>query len=97
MGPTASRGSTANLHANGRDGTISVVAEAAGGGRFETIATVPTAQGARTIAADPNEHLLFTPTVDFKPPPPLVTGKSSRPEAIPGTFRVLVLRDEHVH
>ena len=79
--------------ANGRDGTVSVVAETADG-RFETIATVPTAQGARTIAAEPGEHLLFAPTADFKPQPASSAAKSSRPEAIAGTFRVLVLKDD---
>ena len=78
--------------ANGRDGTISVVAETADG-RFETIATVPTAPGARTIAAEPGEHLLFSPTADFKPQPASGAAKSNRPEAIAGTFRVLVLKD----
>ncbi|MEO8936655.1 MAG: YncE family protein [Burkholderiaceae bacterium] len=79
--------------ANGRDGTISVVSETADGGRFETIATVPTALGARTIAADPSEHVLFLPTADFKPLPASGPEKSRRPEAIPQTFRVLVLKD----
>lgn len=83
--------------ANGRDGTISVVAEIADGGRFETIATVQTAQGARTIAAEPNKHALFSPTADFKPQAAPGAGKSSRPEAIPGTFRVLVLKDADAH
>ena len=79
--------------ANGRDGTISVVAETSGG-RFETIATVPTAQGARTVAAAPGEHLLFAPTADFKPQPASGAAKGKRPEAIAGTFRVLVLKDD---
>ena len=78
--------------ANGRDGTLSVVAETAEG-RFETIATVPTAQGTRTIAADPADHLLFSPTADFKPQPAASAAKPGRPEAIAGTFRVLVLKD----
>ena len=78
--------------ANGRDGTISVVSEPSEG-QFETIATVPTAQGARTIAADPSGHVLFTPTADFKPQPASGASGSVRPEAIPGTFRVLVLKD----
>ena len=82
---------------NGRDGTISVVAETAEGGRFETVATVPTAQGARTIVADPNEHKLFSATADFKRQPSSGAGKSSRPEAIPGTFRVLVLKEADAH
>ena len=78
--------------ANGRDGTISVVAETAPG-RFETIATVPTALGARTIAAAPGEHLLFSPTADFKPQAASSAPKPPRPEPIAGTFRVLVLKD----
>ena len=78
--------------ANGRDGTLSVVAETAEG-RFETIATVPTAQGARTIAADPDGHLLFSPTADFKPQTAASAAKPGRPEAIAGTFRVLVMKD----
>ena len=78
--------------ANGRDGTISVVSETTDG-HFETIATVPTALGARTIAADPDAHLLFSPTADFKPAPASSAGKAARPEAIAGTFRVLVLKD----
>lgn len=78
--------------ANGRDGTISVVAETAQGG-FETIATVPTAPGARTIAADPDGHRLFTTTADFKPSAASSAAKPPRPEAIAGTFRVLVLKD----
>nr|MDP9168397.1 hypothetical protein [Actinomycetota bacterium] len=83
--------------ANGRDGTVSVVAETAAGGGFETIATVPTAQGARTIAADPRAHVLFTLTADFKPQPPSDGARPRRPEAIPGTLRVLVLKDANVH
>ncbi len=79
--------------ANGRDGTLSVVAESAQGGSFETIATVPTARGARTIAAQPQEHLLFLPTADFKPPSVSASGKASRPEALPHSFRVLVFKD----
>ena len=81
--------------ANGGDGTVSVVAETADG-RFETVATVPTAKGARTIAAEPGEHLLYSPTADFRPPPASDAAKSVRPEAIAGTFRVLVLKDAAV-
>ena len=82
--------------ANGRDGTISVVAEGSEG-RFETIATLPTAQGARTIAADPDEHVLFTPAANFKSLPASDAAKPGRPEVIPGTFRVLVLKDARTH
>ena len=82
--------------ANGRDGTISVVAETSDG-KFETIATVPTALGARTIAAEPNEHALYAPTADFKPQPASSAPKPARPDAIAGTFRVLVLKDLQGH
>lgn len=79
--------------ANGRDGTVSVVAETSPG-HFETVATVTTALGARTIAADPSQHALFAPTADFKPAATAASaGKPARPEAIPGSFRVLVLKD----
>ena len=78
--------------ANGRDGTISVVAETSDG-HWETVATVPTAQGARTIAADPVRHVLFTPTADFKPQAASSADKPARPEAIAKTFRVLVVKD----
>ena len=76
--------------ANGQDGTISVVAETAPG-RFETVATLPTARGARTIAADASVHELFTPTADFMPQ---ASGEpaNKRPQAVPGSFRVLVVK-----
>jgi DNA-binding beta-propeller fold protein YncE len=75
--------------ANGRDGTISVVSETAPD-RFETVATLRTAPGARTIAADAALHALFAPTADFRPQ--AASDAARRPEAIPGTFRVLVVR-----
>jgi DNA-binding beta-propeller fold protein YncE len=76
--------------ANGRDGTLSVVAETAPG-RFETVATLPTARGARTLAASPALHALFTATADFQPLPASAPA-GQRPEAVPGTFRVLVVK-----
>lgn len=78
--------------ANGRDGTVGVVGATADG-RFETIATVPTAFGAHTIAADSGEPALLLTTADFKPQPASGAGMSGRPEAIGGMFRVLVLKD----
>ena len=77
--------------ANGRDGTLSVVAEV-GPGRFQNVQTLKTALGARTIAADPALHELFTATAEFKPDSPGPGTPLRRPEAIPGTFHVLVIR-----
>lgn len=77
---------------NGRDGTISIVAETMGG-HFETLKTVPTSPGARTIAVDPVLHALYTPTADFKPG----ANSTSRPEPIAHTFRLPVLNDVTAH
>lgn len=78
--------------ANGRDGTMSAVAETSPG-RFETVATIPTARGARTLAADPGLHTLYSPTADFKSEPAGGPAKAHRPEAIPGSFRVFVIKE----
>lgn len=70
--------------ANGQDGTISVVETTTG--RFETVATLPSVPGARTIAADPATHRLYLPTADLQP------GKEGeRRTGVPGSFYILVL------
>ena len=71
--------------ANGKDGTISVVRETSPG-HVETVETVPTAVGARTIAADPATHRLYLPTADMQPAP-----AGARRVGVPGSFYVLVL------
>jgi len=72
------------IASNGKDGTISVVGETANG-KFETVATIATEPGARTIAADPATHRLYLPTADFR-----ITPDGKR-QGVAGTFRVLVL------
>ena len=69
---------------NGRDGTISVVRETRPG-HFETVETIPTAAGARTIAADPATHRLYLPTARLEP-----AAAGERPKGVAGTLRVLV-------
>ncbi len=71
--------------ANGQDGTISVVRETAPG-RVETVETIPTAAGARTIAADPATHRLYLPTADLLP-----AKAGERRAGVPDSFYVLVL------
>jgi DNA-binding beta-propeller fold protein YncE len=73
--------------ANGADGTMSVVET--GSGKFETVATVATATGARTIAADAATHKLYLPTSDFKPAP-----DGGRRQGVAGTFRILVVEKQ---
>jgi DNA-binding beta-propeller fold protein YncE len=79
------------ISANGRDGTASIIGETTPG-HFETLATITVAPGARTIAADRGLHKLYLPTADFRPEAPAAQGqKPARPEAIPGTFKVIVV------
>ena len=79
------------ISANGRDGTASVVGETAPG-RFETVATFDVARGARTIAADSSLHKLFLPSADFRPQAQPAPGQEpARPEAIAGSFKVIVV------
>ena len=79
------------ISANGRDGTASIIGEVSAG-RFEAVGTVAVARGARTIAADRSLHKLYLPTADFGAAAPVQPGqKAARPEALPGSFRVIVI------
>jgi hypothetical protein len=78
----------AAFSANGHDGTISVVETTSG--RFETVETIPTAVGARTIAADPATHRLYLPAADLAP-----AKAGERRVGVPGSFFVLVLENAH--
>src|SRR5271166_1265305 len=64
--------------ANGADGTITMVGEAAAG-KFEAMATIPTLRGARTIAADQKAHKLYLPTAEYGPAGEK-DGKKTRPQ-----------------
>ncbi len=82
------------VSANGRDGTVTMVAETRPG-HFEAVAQRATGYGARTIAADRARRELYLPTADFGLPPGApapAASAASRPSAQPDTFRVLVLR-----
>lgn len=78
-----------NAFASTGDGTLTVVHETAPG-KFAVIATVKTAPGARTMAADPNSGKVYLPTAKLAPR----VGKG-RPKPIPGTFEVLVVSPTH--
>jgi hypothetical protein len=79
------------ISANGRDGTASIIGEVAPG-RFEAVRTLEVARGARTIAADRSLHKLYLPTADFGPSAPAEAGqKAARPQAVPGSFKVVVI------
>lgn len=73
--------------ANGADGNMSVVKSV--DGKFQTVATIPTQPGARTIAADPARHRLYLPTADYQ-----TGGSEEKRQGVPDTFRVLVFEKQ---
>ena len=75
---------------NGVDGTISMVGESSPG-KFETVATIQTQRGARTIAADPASHKLYLPAAEFGPPTEGKDGKKGRGQIVADSFQVLVV------
>jgi YVTN family beta-propeller protein len=75
--------------ANGADGTITMVGEAAPG-KFEALATITTQRGARTIAADQKAHKLYLPTAEYGPAGEK-NGQKTRPQPLPDTFQILVV------
>jgi YVTN family beta-propeller protein len=79
---------TKNIFTSNGEGTLSVIHEKTADD-FETVATVTTKRGARTIAIDEQTHLLFLPTAEFEKPDP--AAPKARPKMIPGTFQVLVV------
>jgi hypothetical protein len=57
--------------------------------KVESVTTVTTKRGARTITIDGQTHLVYLPTADFENPDPKTP--NARPKMIPGTFQVLVV------
>jgi YVTN family beta-propeller protein len=78
---------TKNIFTSNGEGTMSVFLEKTPD-KYESVATITTKRGARTITVDPETHLVYLPTADFEP---TVTPPNSRPKMIPGTFQVLVI------
>jgi DNA-binding beta-propeller fold protein YncE len=72
------------------DGTLSIVKQA--GGTYETVDTLTTERGARTMALDQKTHKIFLLAAEFGPTPPPKEGqKKGRPPVIPDSFHVLVV------
>jgi hypothetical protein len=64
----------------------------AGSADYKTIETLPTQQGARTMAYDPVGDRVFVVTADFGPRPAATPeNPRPRPPMIPGTFTVIVV------
>jgi DNA-binding beta-propeller fold protein YncE len=72
------------------DGTLTVVREDALN-RF-VAENVPTKNGARTMAIDPQKERIYLVTAEFGPRPPATPSQPNpRPPIIPGTFSLLVV------
>jgi DNA-binding beta-propeller fold protein YncE len=78
------------FNSNG-EGTITVIKEESPD-KYHVVQTVPTQQGARTIALDQATRRLFLPDAKLGPPPaPTPQQPKPRPSIIPGTFMILVV------
>jgi DNA-binding beta-propeller fold protein YncE len=75
--------------ANGRDGTLSIVKLV--NGKYETVDTVPTAMGARTMAVDEKLHRIYLPAAEYGPAPEAKEGKKGRPPILPDSFHLVVV------
>ncbi|HEX4481620.1 MAG TPA: YncE family protein [Rudaea sp.] len=76
------------ISSNG-EGTLTVV-RAADHGKFDVVATVPTARSARTIAIDESSGRLFLPAADVDPDASVTAGTSKRPTYKKGSLRLLI-------
>jgi YVTN family beta-propeller protein len=76
------------------EGTVTVVREESPT-KFSVVANVPTKVGARTIAVDPQRHILYLPTADFGPAPaPTPERPRPRPAILPDSFVILQLEQQ---
>jgi DNA-binding beta-propeller fold protein YncE len=79
---------TKNIFTSNGEGNVSIFHEKSGTD-YETVATVTTKRGARTITIDQKNHLLYLPAADYEAADP--AAPNARPKMIPGTFQVLVI------
>ncbi len=69
-------------------GTMSVIKEV-NANKFETVQTLITTRGARTIAIDDATGTVYIPTAKFEPQ---AAGAKERPKMIPGSFTILKIK-----
>ncbi len=74
---------------NGGDGTLSIIKEV--GGLYETVDTVPTEKGARTMTVDSKNHRVYLLAAEFGPAPAAEPGKRVRPPILPDSFHLIVV------
>jgi DNA-binding beta-propeller fold protein YncE len=72
------------------DGSLSIVKNV--GGKWQTVDTVKTERGARTMTLDPKTHKVFLLAAEYgEAPPPKEGQKKGRPPILPDSFHVLVV------
>ena len=72
------------------DGTLSIVKPV--NGKYDTVDTVTTERGARTMTVDPKNHKLYLLAAEYGPAPEPKEGqKKGRPPVLPDSFHVLVV------
>lgn len=77
--------------ANGGDGNISMIGEVSPG-KYDTVATIATMPGARTIGSDQKAHKLYLPVAQYGPPAPAKDGKKAgRGAIVPDSFQIIVV------
>jgi len=91
-GPDAAAYSTRNklAFASCGEGVLSVIDASASA--YQTVQTLNTKRGARTMTYDPSTDRIYTVTADFGPPPDATADNPHpRPALLPGTFEVIVI------
>ena len=72
------------------DGTLSIVKQV--NGKYETVDTVTTERGARTMTVDTKTHRVYLLAAEYGPAPEAKAGqKKGRPPILPDSFHVLVV------
>ena len=74
---------------NGGDGTLSIVKEV--NGQYQTVDTVTTERGARTMTVDAKNHRVYLLAAAYGPAPEAEPGKRVRPPILPDSFHILVV------
>jgi DNA-binding beta-propeller fold protein YncE len=71
------------------DGTLTIVKQV--NGKYETVDTVTTVRGARTMTVDEKTHKVYLLAAEYGPTPEAKDGKKGRAPVLPDSFGVLVV------
>jgi len=71
------------------NGTLTIVK--AVNGKYDTVDTVTTVRGARTMTVDDKTHKVYLLAAEYGPTPEAKDGKKGRPPVLPDSFGVLVV------